>query len=257
MGSRGPRHLRKTTNVVLDAFLKAAENAVHGHAIGANVLRDIVENLKSSKDFEDFYRRAYREMMEIVENEKLELKRTNAFGRLVVHRLTPLFHDGILSRDILPNVFSFIHLVLGDEADLYGERCQEIVRSLKTDHGDEFTWDSFYDDDRCKVVLWHTLVRIAASFKRWELRKDWFIKLMLYQPTTVSLSSSTFVTREHDPTEDPRVFGEREFCQFFQALFEPLKQLPPQDDSLFKKEFGADPHHLIGPFLVNLATCPI
>jgi hypothetical protein len=255
MGSRGPRHLRKTTNVVLDALLHAAQDA--GRAIGPNVLHDIVENLKASNAFEDFYRRAYRELMEIVENEKLEMKRTNAFGRLVVHPLTPLFHEGVLARDILPNVFSFIHLVLGDEADMYGEQCQQIVKSLKSEQGDEFSWDHFYDDQRCKVVLWHTLVRIAASFKRWELRKDWFIKLMLYQPTTVSLSSSTFVTRDHDPNDEPRVFGEREFCQFFHALFEPLKDMLPKDEALFKKEFGADPHHHIGPFLVNLTTCRV
>ncbi|MGE5506516.1 MAG: hypothetical protein ACM31L_18985 [Actinomycetota bacterium] len=237
--------------------MRAAEDAMHGQTIGAAQMEKIISGLKQSPSFDEFYRRAYREMMEIVENEKLELKRTNAFGRLMVHPLTVLFEAGIFERDILPNIFSFIHLVLGDEGDVYGEHCQDIVQSLKDEMGDEFNWDAFYGDGRAKVIYWHTLVRIAHSFKRWELRKDWFIKLMQYTPTTVSLSSNAFVTREHDPNEEPRVFGEREFCQFFQALFAPLQDLSGDDEALFRQEFGNDPHHLIGPFLVNLTTCPI
>lgn len=257
MGARGPRFLRRTTNVVLDALVHAAEDVVHGHGITADQLEKIVAGLKTSPNFDEFYRRAYRELMEIVENEKLELKRTNAFGRLVVHPLTVLFEANELQRDILPNIFSFIHLVLGDEADVYGERCQAAVQRLKDEMGDDFNWDAFYECDEAKLILWHTLVRIAASFRRWDLRKDWFIKLMQYKPTTVSVASNAFVTREHDPNEEPRVFNEREFCQFFQALFAPLQDLSPGDDALFRKEFGNDPHHLIGSFLVNLTTCPV
>ena len=119
----------------------------------------------------------------------------------------------------------------------------------------DFTWDAFYDDPEAKQVLWHTLVRISASFKRYELRKDWFIKLMQYRPTTVSLASNAFMTREHDPSEEPIHFGEREFCIFFHALFDPLQNLSPRDDAAFRKEFGSDPHHLIGEFLVNLSMC--
>jgi len=29
------------------------------------------------------------------------------------------------------------------------------------------------------------------------------------------------------------------------------------DEDVFKREFGTDPHHLIGQFLVHLAACEI
>lgn len=257
MGARGPKHLRRTTNVVLDALLKAAE-AFHDRPMSHTALRQSVEALKTSPDFDEFYRRAYREMMEIVENEKLEQRRTNAFGRLIIHPLGGLFAEGALDRDILPNIFSFIHLVLGDDAEAYGERCSDIVRGMKEEMGDDFSWDAFYDEPRAKLVQWHSLARIATSFRRWDLRKDWFIKLMQYTPTTVSLGQNAFVVREHEHDhEDPRVFGEREFCQFFQALFTPLTQISPADEERFRKEFGTDPHHLIGQFLVHLASCRV
>lgn len=255
MGTRGPKHLRKTTNHVLDAFVQAAEHAYRDHPVGMNAVKDIVEGLKVSSQFDDFYRRAYREMMEIVEAEKLEQKRTNAFGRLIVHPLSELFDTGVLDRDILPNVFSFIHLVLGDDGESYGEQCQKVLKELREAESDEFSWDDFYADRRCKLILWHSLVRIAVSFKRWDIRKDWFMKLMQYTPTTVSLGQSAFVVKEHDPHEEPRVFGNRQFCHFFQALFTPLTDISPEDEKLFRKEFGADPHHHIGEFLVHLTAC--
>ena len=255
MGPRGPRHLRKTTNVVLDALLQAVEMAGHGQPLSMMILEDVVARLKQSIDFEEFYHRSYREMMEIVETEKREQRRTNAFGRLVMHPLSPLFHDGTLDRDLVTNIFSFLHLVLGDETEAYGRRCKDVVDAIREDLGDDFTWDAFYDDLDAKLVLWHTLVGISASFKRYDLRKDWFIKLMQYRPTTVSLASNAFITRDVDPSEEPLVFGEREFCIFFHALFDPLTNLSARDDAAFRKEFGTDPHHLIGQFLVNLSTC--
>ncbi|MBX9635345.1 MAG: hypothetical protein K2X44_10230 [Magnetospirillum sp.] len=257
MGSRGPRLLRKTTNVVLDALLQAAEQAYHNQSVGVNGLHDIVEGLKVSGQFDEFYRRAYREMMEVVEAEKLEQKRQNAFGRLIIHPLSGLLDDGTLDRDILPNIFSFIHLVLGDDAESYGERCQDLVRTIREDLIDDFTWDAFYHDPAAKIIQWHTLTRIATSFKRWDLRKDWFIKLMQYTPSTVSLGQSAFVVREHDHADEPRVFGNHEFCAFFQALFLPLTDMDKDDEAAFRKEFGSDPHHLIGQFLVHLASCQI
>lgn len=257
MSSRGPKLLRSTTNHVLDALLMAAERAFHGGPVTMHGLHDIVAGLKTSLQFDDFYQRAYGEVVATVEHDETECKRTNAFGRLVVHQLSELLEDGTLDRALLPNVFSFLHLMLGDDAQSYGDRCVEILGDLKSDLGDDFTWDAFYDEPAAKLVLWHTLTRIAGSFKRWDLRKDWFIKLMQYTPTTVSLGQSAFVVREVDHTEEPRVFGNREFCAFFTALFAPLTQIESEDEKAFRKEFGTDPHHLIGQFLVHLASCPI
>lgn len=257
MGARGPRHLRKTTNVVLDALVLAVEQAGHGQPLSMPLLENVVAELKASSNFNDFYHRSYREMMDIVESEKRELRRSDAFGRVVMHPLSPLFENGSLDRALVTNIFSFLHLVLGDEVGAYSKRCNDIVHSLKEDQRDEFTWDMFYEDPEAKLVLWHTLVHISASFKRYELRKDWFIKLMQYRPSTLSLASNAFVTREHDPNEEPLVFGEREFCMFFHALFDPLTELSPKDDVAFRKEFGTDPHHLIGGFLVNLSMCMV
>lgn len=256
MASRGPNLLRRSTNHVLDALLKAAEGAWKGHPKELDALRDIIMALEGSSQFDDYYRRAYRELLDVVEQEKLEQRRTNAFGRLMVHDLGPLFEDGTLDRSILPNIFSFFHLVLGDDAGFYGEQCMKLVGELKADLGEDFTWDAYYQSREAKMILWRTLTRIAGSFKRWDVRKDWFMKLMQYTPATVSTGSNSFVTREVDHDE-PHVFNNHHFCAFFQALFSPLTAMNKVDEDVFKREFGTDPHHLIGQFLVHLAACEI
>jgi len=256
MVSRGVQHLRKTTNTVLDALIQAAERG-RPPLPGIAALHDIVATLKTSTTFDEFYHRAYREMLEIVAGEKQEQKRLNLFGRLMIHPMSPLFETGDFDRDILPNVFSFLHLVLGDESEMFGGQCTKIVAGLRDELGDEFSWDAFYDDPEAKLIQWRTLVRIAASFKRWDVRRDWFIKLMQYTPSSVSVGQSAFVvkdTGDHEPAE-PCVFTGRHFCQFFQAMFRPLTEIRRADENGFRQEFGADPHHLIGEFLMHLASC--
>lgn len=258
MTNRGPDHLRKTTNVVLDALLRAADQALRGRPVDMSTLGALVAELKSSATFDDFYRRSYRELMESMEGDNREQRRTNAFGRLMMHPLSELFSGGELDRRLVPNIFNFLRLVLGDEDEAqYAESCRAVIEALRDDMGDSFTWDAFYDDPEAKIIQWRALVRIAASFKRYELRRDWFIKLMQYHPTSVSLASNAFVTKDHDPGDEPPRFGEREFCLFFHALFDPLQNLSKREEEAFGKEFGTDPHHLIGGFLVNLATCAV
>jgi hypothetical protein len=79
-------------------------------------------------------------------------------------------------------------------------------------------------------------------FKRWDLRKDWFLKLMQYTPTTTSLGSKAFQVREpasHD-SATPMMFGENEFKRLFRAMFDEYARLTPPDLAAFREEFGAE-----------------
>ncbi len=254
MLSRETRIIRKSTNVVLDALLHSAEAACGGQPLSLDLLRAIVAQLKDAPEFEDFYARTYNEIRAIFEAFSIEQKRQNVFGRLIIHPLSVMLDQGILSRQILPNIFSFIHLVIGDEAEVYASRCQDIVKILRDEFQEDFTWETFYHTEEAKRMLWSTLVRIATSFKRWDLRKDWFMKLMQYTPSTVSLSTNAFVVRERGVSPDePRAFSEREFYLFFHALFSPLVGMPPEDEALFQKIFGMSSAKMTGPFMTRLA----
>jgi hypothetical protein len=164
--------------------------------------------------------------------------------------LSRLFADDRLSRDILDNYFSFLHLVLGDTRDALTERCMAIVAELKEPDPLDFSWDGFYDDPRSKVILWTVLARIAESFRRFDARRDWFIGLMQHRSQAISLGPNAFVPRHL--TEEPHPFGVEEFKLMFGSLFGPVRTLPRLDALAFERHFGVAPEPLFGPLLAEL-----
>lgn len=255
MAARGPLHLRKVTNVMLDALVQAAERAGQGRPLSLSLLENVVAGLKASADFEPFYQRSYHELLEIIDGDRSEQRRVNAFGRLMFDPLGRLFDQGRLDRVLIVNLFSFLHMILGDEEERIATRCRDIVELLREERGESFLWSDFSGDPEAKLILWRTLIAIAGSFRRFDPRKDWFIKLMMYRPSSVSVASNAFVPIESDPNAEMIAFGEAEFGLLFSALFEPLVDLSPRDHVAFVREFGAEPQALVGDFLDHLARC--
>jgi hypothetical protein len=252
MTRRGPQHLRKITNVMLDALVRAAERAGQGRALSRPLLESVVEGIKTSREFDPFFERSYQEMLEIIEADRAEQRRFNVFGRLMIEPLGRLFETGRLDRALVSNLFAFLHMILGDEAERTANRCREIVELLREERGDAFLWSDFFADAEARSIRWRTLIAIARSFKRFEPRKDWFIRLMMNRPTSISIASNAFVPVETDPAAEMIPFGEEEFVVLFTALFAPLIEISPREQLAFEREFGATPEALTGEFLDHL-----
>jgi len=257
MGEQGPAYLRKVTNDVLDALVIAAERASSGRPLSVALLEEVVSGLKGSAAFDDFYRRSYAEITELVGADDINQRRANAFGRLMIHPFDPLFEAGELDRELIGNLFSFLHMVLGDEAEAHAARCRDILATLRDELGTSFSWEAFFDDPDIRLIEWQVLLHVADLFKRFDVRKDWFIKLMHHRQNTVSVASNAFYAIEHDAVAEPITFGEREFSLIFHAWFDPLESLSPRDDLAFRRAFGGAPRARIGAFLTHLAGCPV
>ena len=152
-------------------------------------------------------------------------------------------------------MFSFFHLVLGDDEGHLREECRTILERIRNGDSAQFRWDDYYKDRQARQVYWQVLIRIAVLFKRWDLRKDWFLKLMQYSPTTNSLGSMAFQLRDvgdHDALA-PAVFGEGEFKRLFHALFDGFARLTPIELAEFQKEYGAEASNQIEAVLNKLS----
>ncbi|HXP96969.1 MAG TPA: hypothetical protein VN809_09680, partial [Telmatospirillum sp.] len=193
---------------------------------------------------------AHQRLLVAAEGELLREKRGDPLQRLLAHPLSDLFSEERLSRDILVNYFSFLHLILGDARDDLRERCAAIVAELKEPDALAFSWDDFYDDPRSKEILWTVLVRIAESFRRFDARRDWFIGLMEHRSQAISLGPNAFVPRP--PSDEPQVFGVLEFNVMFAALFGPLWELSRPDALAFERHFGSAPQQLLGSLRKDL-----
>ena len=193
---------------------------------------------------------SHQRLLEAAEMELIRQRRGDPFQRLLAHPLSGLFAEGRLSRDVLVNYFSFLHLVLGDARDALTERCVAVVAELKEPDALDFSWDIFYDEPRSKIILWTVLARIAESFRRFDARRDWFIALMQHRSQAISLGPNAFVPRH--PSDDPQAFGDEQFKLMFAALFGPLRDLSRQDSLAFERHFAVAPERLFGPLLNEL-----
>ena len=252
MSSRGTDYLRSTANAVLDAFVKAVEDFHGDQSVTKAELDAIAAKLKQDRSLDEFFSRQFHAIEKMAREEIMEQNRTNAFGRIVAHPLTDAFDLGVLDRAIMPNFFSFLHLVLGDDLETLTRECSEIANDLRTRHPVDFEWDQVYADQRVRVVYWRVLARIAQSFGRFEMRKDWFITLMQNRPTVVSIAPNAFLPGTHHAPDEIHPFNDGHFKVMFRALFKPVRHLSAEDSEWFARLIGKTPDDAFGGFLTNL-----
>lgn len=235
---------------LLDRFVAATVGNAQGGTLSTGQLHAAAQTFKASPQFTLLIRQARDALSEALARELMREKNEDPFQRLLAHPMTEAFESGRLSRDILPNYFSFLHLVLGDTREALTATCTGILQELKKSAGASFTWDRFYDDGRAKQALWSVLVRIAETFRRFDARRDWFLSLMQNRPQAVSLGPNAFVPRP--AADEPKPFGIDQFNVMFGCLFGPLRDLPPQDALSFRRNFGAPPEQLLAAFFTCL-----
>ncbi len=254
MSASGRAEMRQIVDRILAGYLRLVEEHSHGAATDSRALRVAAENFMASPELGQILAKAHHRLLEAAEQELVRQKRGDPFHRLLTHPLTGAFSDGRLSRETLVNYFSFLHLVLGDATEAMAADCAQILAEHREPDPLAFSWDGFYEDPRAKLIFWTTLSRIAESFRRFDIRRDWFIGLMQNRPQAISLGSNSFVPRHpgHMAEEAPP-FGISEFNEMFGCLFGGLRALSPVDRLAFERHFRAPPERLFAPLLAALA----
>ncbi len=252
MSAEGRAEMRQIAERMFSAYLRQVEER-HSGAVTIPQLRSVLATYFASPAFHTVLHQAHGRLLQAAALELLRQQRGDPFQRMVVHPLAEAFQDGRLARDLLPSYFSFLHLVLGDARDKFTAQCADILAELRDPDPLGFSWDSFYEDPRTKLILWSVLVRIAETFRRFEVRREWFIGLMQNRPHSVSLGSHAFQPRPRsDDGREAKQFDTEEFAILFGALFSPLRQLPPRDQATFQRSFGAMPDEVLGHLFANL-----
>ena len=102
--------------------------------------------------------------------------RSDPFQRLMVQPFEHLLGGKvpILPRPYLTNYFTYIRHVIGKRWDGLEQHCLGIVQALLAIHGNNLTWDHFYDDPRTVQALTAALLLLANNLETPEGRKLWF-----------------------------------------------------------------------------------
>ncbi|MCW0233178.1 MAG: hypothetical protein OJJ21_06225 [Ferrovibrio sp.] len=250
MITRGPDFLRQMANKLFDALLQGAEAEARKAPFSIEMLRQLVEAMKSAPDYDHYYRASYDSLMKVVEEDARRGARVNAFGRLLVHPLDPLFSEERLDRRLIGNYFFFVRSLFGDEVELMADEAATIAEEIRGQAGGNLDWASFYADPRVKRLYFRVIARVIRAFRIFETRRDWVMKVMQHDPTAVGLSSNVYIERPFEGQALP--FGNREFFLFFDGLVRPLAQLSPADAELYRSATGEDPARTVGGFLAEL-----
>ena len=195
----------------------------HNGTVALSALDDVFDRFMTSPDYGPFFQGMYDDLTKVTQP---QCRRVDPLGRLLIAPLQPEFKRESFGREILPNLFSFFHMVLGEDLAAYGAQCQSALDDLRPQFPDGTVWQAYLQSPNVQQIYWQVLIRIATLFnKRWDMRKDWFLKLMQYNPTTTSLGSMAF--QLNAPTAPssaaPKVFDPAAFKLLFQILFD----LPP------------------------------
>ncbi|OIR10046.1 hypothetical protein GALL_79730 [mine drainage metagenome] len=237
--------LRRFAGRAIEAFIQAVERQYNGQAANADMLRGTAAAFALSPLLGDLAEAAARDLG--------AAGTEDPFQHLLAWPLAELLESGQLGRERLPNYFHFIHLIMGDGQVPLAEAATAIYEHMRAQPFPPFTWEAFLADERIRIVLWTVLLRIAESFKRYEIRRDWFITLMENDSHSISLGPNAFVPRPRGEVEEGRTpFNRDSFLKLFAALFAPLRRLPAQEAAVFKKAFQHTPEQAFGPLWLHL-----
>ncbi|MFN4277822.1 MAG: hypothetical protein ACK4FJ_16125 [Ferrovibrio sp.] len=250
MITRGPDFLRQMANRLLDALVQGAEQQGKKAPFTVDTLRQLVESMKTASDYDHYYRASYDALMKVIEEDERKGARVNAFGRLLVHPLDTLFAEDKLDRRLIGNYFFFVRSLFGDEVDVMAEEAANIAEELRVAVGGPLDWAEYYADPRVKQLYFKVAARVMKSFRVFETRKEWAMKVMQHDPTAVGISSNVYLERPFEGQALP--FGDREFYLFFDGLIRPLARLSADDAALFRAATGEDAAKLAGNFLREL-----
>ena len=249
--------VRLTCNVAFNAFVAIAMEMAEGEWISVRNLKKVAQAVMSAGGpLEQLYQKEAEDWAVYYEQQKILSNRSDSFGRLVVHTFAPLFddHETLVTRKILPRFFSALHLILGDTL-LFEckEKCTTIADRIRQDKGDKFVWADLYDDKEAITVLDTVLVSVARSFRRFDVRKEWFFKVMNHEQSSVSLSSNAFIPIKRDNTI-AESFSERQFLNLFRALFSFVETTKMVDErrNRFIKHFHEKPEDVFGSLFIAL-----
>jgi len=185
----------------------------------------------------------------------IDARRTNAFTRLMMRPLEPLFDDPA-SGVTRQHIFSLRHaLTLLLSEPRQNEMARQASLIAARYHDNEVTdWEAFFADPDAIMLRELALLSIAKGFEgRFATRRDWFITLMNTNPASVALGSSAFAMRPADERETPP-FTKATFTALMLSWMAPVH--PTKYDAVgvaeFQERHCTTPAKAFGPLFVEL-----
>ena len=207
--------------------MKAAAQAKGGMLSIQDIDAMQVEFAAKAKDMQAQLESAFVNYADARERMQFDQERDDPFYRLLVKAFSSHFNEQasrkIPSRRMLPGFFIAVDMLLGpDVVSNHQERCRSIIARLREESGDDsFDWDAFYAERDALTVSLDAQVLIAAQFKEYDRRMNWFL--------TIVNSNLSPIDSTMSEGEQRWELAEPGFRRFMDALLSNLRKVLSSD----------------------------
>ncbi len=237
---------RATFAAAVDLFLQLAKEQSIDGQVSVDGLDLVAQAIQSDPDIRHKYCDAQFERcsahMRISIN---NVPRVNIFGRVISQPFEHLLKRDkpVIATAQLSNFFHAIEHILGRaNYERFMERSLRLMERLTTEHGSRFTYEHLYVDEECWDIRWDCLMALAIFFGNFDVRKEWFKRVMQSDPNTPGTGMG------------PYPFSDFHFKTQMMCVFTDFTNLSDEERAKFEKRFTKKDRKAFSSFLANIAS---
>lgn len=237
---------RHTFDSAIDLFLKLAKDQQHNGHLSYETLELIAKSIKTDPQIEDKYCSFL--FQNCAAQMRMSLRsspRVNVYGRIIAEPFEHLLKSDqpVIVNSQLANFFYAIEVILGRaNYEKFMERSVQLMDKITKETGDTFTYEALYSHPKCWEIRWDSFMALAAFFSKFELRKDWYNRIMHSQPETPGTGQS------------PYPFSDFHFKSQMMCIFSAFTNFSDEDQKRFEERYSKTERKAFSAFLANVAS---
>lgn len=237
---------RHTFASAVDLFLQLAkERAENGHVSVAS-LDFVAQAIQSDPEVRRKYCDAHFENCATHMRNSVQMApRINVYGRIIAQPFERLIKTSptIIPSAQLANFFHAMENILGRaEYEGFMERSLRLMGELSYELGNSFSYEDLYAHPDCWDIRWDSQMAMAAFFQKFQIRKDWFKRIMQSNPETPGLGVGRFP------------YADFHFKAQMMCVFEDFTNLSDEERARFEQRYNKAQRKALSAFLANIAA---
>jgi len=237
---------RQTYAAAVDLFLQLAKERAQNGVISIDTLDIVAHAIQNDPNVRKKYcDTQFERCSEYVRLSLQNTPRINVYGRIISEPFEHLFkkEPPLMASGQLVNFFHAIQAILGRaEYENLMERSLRLMEQVSRDRGNEFKYADLYETKTCWEIRWDSFVALADFFTKFEVRKEWYKRIMQSDPDTPGQGIG------------PYPFSEFQFKQQMMCIFDAFANLSDDEHSVFEKRYGKKQRKDFSTFLANVVS---
>ncbi|SCA58184.1 hypothetical protein MTBPR1_90031 [Candidatus Terasakiella magnetica] len=237
---------QQTFNSAVDLFLLLAKQQAHEGQVSLDALDFVAQAIQTDPAVREKYcDKQFERCSQQVRQSMQKTPRINVYGRIVSQPFETLLNRDpvVLATPQLTNFFHAIEALLGRaQYETLMETSLRLMERISQEKGNKFTYYDLYVDKECWNIRWDSFMALAGFFSKFNIRKDWYIRVMQSDPHTPGQGVGQYP------------FSDFQFKQQMMCIFKEFTNLSDDERKVFEKRYSEKQRNDLSKFLANVAA---